>query len=145
MYSEIIHKAASVSVSFIDSSIIDHHGIRHANGRAFLEALQGIDDRCSCAISDHFPVEGTPFPTFGIPKADESFHSVAAASIVAKVERDRVMRSLHSIYPSYGFESNKGYGTSAHKAAIARIGPCAVHRRSFAGVSIQDEPTLWGP
>jgi ribonuclease HII len=83
-------------------------------------------------------------PVFGIPQADATFQSVAAASIIAKVERDRVMRSLDARFPLYNFMQNKGYGTEEHLQALVEHGPCEVHRRTFSGVLPEDEEmSLW--
>ena len=143
LYDIIINKAESICVVFIDSGLIDRFGIQPANMQALGEALAGIDDRCQCAICDHFTLSGCDVPTYGIPKADETFQSVAAASILAKVERDRVMKSLHSRFPRYNFEANKGYGTVEHMSALAVYGPCEVHRKSFSGVLPDEEIRLW--
>lgn len=143
LYLEVVEKAASVSVVFIDAGLIDRWGIQPVNMQALGEALAGIDDRCQCFICDHFRLVGCRVPAFGIPKADEMFQSVAAASIVAKVERDRVMRSLHHRFPRYNFLENKGYATAEHVSALAAFGPCEIHRRSFSGVLPDEEPELW--
>lgn len=143
LYGEIIDRAESVSVVFIDANLIDRWGIQPVNMQALGEALSGIDRRCQCFICDHFRLIGCRVPAFGIPRADETFQSVAAASIVAKVERDRVMRSLHHRFPRYNFMENKGYATSEHISALAAFGPCEVHRRTFSSVLGDEEPELW--
>ncbi len=143
LYEVIIENAESVSVVFVDSGLIDRWGIQPVNMQALGGALAGIDDRCQCAICDHFALSGCAVPTFGIPKADETFQSVAAASIVAKVERDRVMMSLHGRFPRYNFEENKGYATEQHISALAAFGPCEVHRLTFSSVLPSDEMSLW--
>ena len=145
-YGEIIHRACSVSVAFVAPGLIDRWGLQQANLKALGDAVAGVDPRCECVICDHFSLVGCPLPTYGVPKADETFQSVAAASIVAKVERDRVMVSLHRFFPRYQFESNKGYGTEEHRYALAAHGPTRFHRLSFRGV--EDDPEdqrLWGP
>ena len=143
LYEVITEEAESVSVVFMDPGLIDRWGIQPVNLQALGNALAGIDERCQCAICDHFSLAGCAVPTYGIPKADETFQSVAAASIVAKVERDRVMRSLHRRFPRYNFEENKGYATEEHILALAAFGPCEVHRLSFSSVLPTDELSLW--
>jgi ribonuclease HII len=143
LYEVIIENALSVSVVFVDPGLIDRWGIQPVNMQALGGALAGIDDRCQCAICDHFAPSGCGVPIFGIPKADETFQSVAAASIVAKVERDRVMMSLHGRFPRYNFEENKGYATEQHISALAAFGPCEVHRLTFSSVLPGDEMSLW--
>ena len=143
LYEVIMEEAESVSVVFMDCGLIDRWGIQPVNMQALGGALAGIDDRCQCAICDHFTLSGCAVPTFGIPKADETFQSVAAASIVAKVERDGVMRSLHRRFPRYNFKENKGYATEQHVSALAAFGPCEVHRLSFSSVLPNEEQSLW--
>jgi ribonuclease HII len=112
--------------------------------KALADALEGLDPACDLALCDHFKLVGLPFPSHGIPHADEIFHCVAAASIVAKVERDRLMRSMHTRFPRYHFEDNKGYSTEEHLSALGEFGPCELHRLSFSSVS-QDavDVPLW--
>ncbi|MFH1151224.1 MAG: ribonuclease HII [Actinomycetota bacterium] len=143
IYEVIVTRARRVAVVFIDSGTIDSWGLQRVNITALENAVLALEDDCHFAICDHFKLAGLPVPSCGIPKADEIFHSVAAASIVAKVERDRVMRSLDRRFPSYNFVQNKGYATGEHLSALASYGPCKVHRRSFSGVLPDDEIPLW--
>ncbi|PKQ28814.1 MAG: ribonuclease HII [Candidatus Anoxymicrobium japonicum] len=144
LYLEILEAATSVSVIFTDSCLIDSWGLQTANLKALADALAGIEPACDCGICDHYSPSGLPFPTYGIPHADSRFHSVAAASIVAKVERDRVMRSMHRRFPRYNFEHNKGYGSREHMEALVAHGPCEIHRLSFSGVAdAAVEMPLW--
>jgi ribonuclease HII len=143
LYEVITDIAVSVSVVFMDPGLIDRFGIQPVNMQALGGALAGIDERCQCAICDHFKLAGCSVPTYGIPKADQTFQSVAAASIVAKVERDRVMRSFHRRFPHYNFEENKGYATEEHISALAAYGPCELHRLSFSSVLPDEELSLW--
>ena len=146
LYEVIMDRAESVSVVFMDPGLIDRWGIQPVNMHALGQALAGIDERCQCAICDHFTLVGCAVPTYGIPKADETFQSVAAASIVAKVERDRVMKSLHKRFPRYNFQENMGYATGEHISALATYGPCEVHRLTFSRVLPAEEMSLWeGP
>lgn len=144
LYPEIMARAMSVSVVFIDSSLVDRWGLQMVNMSALGRALSGLEPACDAAICDHFTLAGLGFPVFGIPHADETFHSVASASIVAKVERDRLMRSMHRRFPCYNFVDNKGYGTAEHWEALDENGPCVLHRLSFRNVSGEvQEIALW--
>lgn len=144
LYDRILSEAVSVSVSFVDPGLVDRWGVQLANLKALGDAVNGLDPKCQRVICDHFSLVGCMVPVFGIPKADATFQSVAAASIIAKVERDRVMRSLHSRFPLYNFAGNKGYGTEEHRGALAEHGPSEVHRRTFRGVLPGDEEmSLW--
>lgn len=144
LYDKILSEAVSVTVSFIDPGLVDRWGIQLANLKALGDAVNGLDSKCQRVICDHFSLVGCSVPVFGIPKADATFQSVAAASIIAKVERDRVMRSLDARFPPYNFGDNKGYGTEEHLRALAQHGPCEVHRRTFRGVLPEDEEmSLW--
>ncbi len=86
-------------------------------------------------LTDGFPVPRLPVPSLGMRKGDMVTASVAAASVVAKVTRDRAMSRYHRRFPLYGFDTNRGYGTAAHWEALFRFGPCPIHRRSFKGVA----------
>jgi ribonuclease HII len=142
LYDEIMEKAISVSVSFVDAHLIDIWGLQAMNLKALGDAILGLDPSCECAICDNYKLDGLGIPSFGIPMADSTFQSVAAASIVAKVERDRVMLSLHARYPQYNFEYNKGYATPEHLKALELYGPSDFHRLTFRGV-LREEAPLW--
>ena len=146
LYGEILARAMTVSAVFLDSALVDRWGVQVVNMSALGQALLGLQPACDAAICDHFALAGLGFPVFGIPHADETFHSVAAASIVAKVERDRVMRSMHGRFPAYHFADNKGYGTAEHWQALDERGPCVMHRLSFRNVAGEvEEIPLWEP
>lgn len=144
LYDTISSRAVCISVTFIDHGIIDSQGLQYANIKALRDSINSLDSISDYVICDHFSIPDAGVPTYGIPKADTIFQSVAAASIVAKVERDRVMEHLDNHFPGYGFRRNKGYGTREHLDAISRHGPCAIHRQSFKGVGFLEKPTLWG-
>ena len=97
-------------------------------------ALAGLAGRPGYVLTDGFPVRGLAVPALAMWKGDEVAACVAAASIVAKVTRDRIMKDLHPHYPEYGFARHKGYSTPSHMAALTEHGPCSEHRRSFANV-----------
>lgn len=114
---------------------IDEINILQANHRAMARALTDLKMKVDLVLVDGLPVPGLPFPSRSLVKGDAKSLLIAAASIVAKVERDSEMEELDKIYPGYGFAAHKGYGTAAHLAALRRLGPSPQHRRSFAPVS----------
>ena len=123
--------ALGVGVAHVSAGEIDALGVTAALRRAIDLALAQLG-----TVPDHVVLDGLPLRVVAnetaIVKADAKVAAVAAASIVAKVTRDALMRSLAAEHPEYGFEINKGYGTSEHLAAISRHGPCPIHRRSFS-------------
>lgn len=131
---EIRRQAVAVSIVRITSKVIDRRGLGRSNQRALRAAIARLTPRPDYALTDGLPVPRMPVPALSIKKGDRVAASVAAASIVAKVTRDRAMRRLHRRYPPFGFARNKGYGTSEHWAALRAHGPSPVHRLSFAGV-----------
>ncbi len=132
---EIRAQAVALSIVRVPPASIDRHGLHRSNLKALRRALVGLPVRPDYALSDGYPVRRPPVPALGVKKGDQISPAVAAASIVAKVFRDRSMVRLDRRFPVYGFRSNKGYGTPDHRAAIAKHGPSAVHRMSFAGVN----------
>lgn len=131
LYSIICEKARSVSVSIVDHTTIDEINILNATHKAMHEAVEKL------TVSPHYLlVDGNTFthPTLlskAIIDGDALSFTIAAASIVAKVTRDRLMREYDALYPQYGFAKHKGYGTKSHRDAIAQYGLCDIHRRSF--------------
>jgi ribonuclease HII len=130
--------AVAVCVGHAEPHEIDRLGIGHATRLAWQRALDGL----GIAV-DHVLVDGNDPGALGVPttavvKGDASVACIAAASIVAKVERDMLMERLALEVPGFGFEENRGYGTSEHQAALRVLGPSAVHRRSFAPCSPQE-------
>ncbi len=129
--------ALATGVGSIGASQIDRIGIVTATRQAMqlaLAAIQSAGHVVDFLLID-FLTLNLPLPQKGIVKGDRYSLSIAAASIVAKVTRDRLMTELAATYPAYGFERHKGYGTAAHCQALNQFGPCAEHRRSFAPVS----------
>lgn len=130
---EILSSGAhSIGVSVIPATEIDSHGIQSANYAAMVRALGRLEPPADFALVDGFNVPGCPIPQQRIVKGDRLSMSIAAASIMAKVTRDRMMVELDREYPQYGFARHKGYGTAEHLAALREHGPCPAHRRSFA-------------
>lgn len=113
---------------------IDRRGLHRSNLRALRAAALRLDPAPDYLLVDGYPIARAPFPSLSIKKGDRVSRAVAAASIVAKVARDRMMRNLHRRYKAYNFKENKGYGTAEHWAALRAHGPSAVHRLSFYGV-----------
>lgn len=133
-YQEVLGRAASWSVVVVESQECDRIGMHVANVEALRRALARLDVRPSYVLTDGFPVDGLEVPGLAVWKGDRVAACIAAASVVAKVTRDRIMCELHDVHPVYDFATHKGYVTAAHEAALAEHGPCPVHRRRFVNV-----------
>lgn len=120
------------AVAQVDATIIDQINILQATHRAMNLALARLQPPPQHVLIDGLAVKSIAFPNTPIVKGDAKSYSIGAASILAKVSRDRLMSELDRQYPGYGFAEHKGYGTPAHMAAIKRLGPCPIHRQSFA-------------
>lgn len=121
-------------IAQVEAQEIDGINILKATHQAMAEAVHSIKRyRPEHALVDGLPVQGLPVPHTAIVKGDAKSFSIAAASILAKEFRDRLMIKWDAQYPAYGFAKHKGYGTPQHRAAIVKNGPCALHRRSFLG------------
>lgn len=132
VYEQIINDAISYSVGIIDQEEIDRINILNATKLGLTTSIKELQVKPDLILVDaleHIDTLGIPYTS--IIKGDAKSYSIAAASIIAKVTRDRIMREFDSIYPMYGFEKHKGYGTAAHIAAIKEHGICAIHRKSF--------------
>ena len=132
---QIREEALGWSVGEASADEIDRHGIAAATRSAMQRAIEGLPER-----PEHLLIDWVRLPALTIAqtcwaKADRDSVSVAAASILAKVHRDRLLCELDSDYPEYGFAAHKGYGTAQHRSAISRFGPCPVHRFTFAPVA----------
>lgn len=123
-----------VGVACVGVEEIDHVNILRATHLAMARALGKLNPLPDRALVDGLPVPGLPCPSLSIVKGDGKSLLIAAASVIAKVTRDRFMQELDASYPQYGFARHKGYGTRDHVAALREHGPCAQHRRSFAPV-----------
>jgi ribonuclease HII len=133
-YTEVVARALAWHAVVIPPADIDALGLHVCNVAGMRRALAGLACRPGYVLTDGFPVRGLAVPALAMWKGDEVALSVAAASIVAKVTRDRIMKEISPQYPQYGFARHKGYSTPSHMAALAEHGPCPVHRRSFANV-----------
>ncbi len=132
----LIHeKALSVSVGVVSADDIDRTNILKASLEAMKRAILSLDPRPEFCLVDGIHPVPVPIPYRCLKKGDRRSHSISAASIVAKVYRDRIMCSFHEKFPVYGFSENKGYGTAQHLAAIREHGACAIHRTTFRGVT----------
>ncbi|MCI8375512.1 MAG: ribonuclease HII [Lachnospiraceae bacterium] len=131
LYDEIMEKAVAVGLGVVDQRRIDEINILQATYEAMRLAIGALKVRPDLLLNDAVTIPGVEIPQVPIIKGDAKSVSIAAASIVAKVTRDRMMVEYDAIYPGYGFASNKGYGAAKHIAALKEIGPCAIHRRSF--------------
>lgn len=125
----------AVGVGIVSASEIDAIGIQQANYRAMVEAAQALSPSPEFLLVDGFAIPGCSYAHKRIVKGDQRSQSIAAASIIAKVTRDRMMVTLDEEFPEYGFAKHKGYGTKAHLEAIAEFGPCPAHRKSFAPIA----------
>jgi ribonuclease HII len=119
-------------ISIVDAGTIDRINILQATHRAMNEALAQLQPQPEHVLVDGKPVKTMTLPHTAIVKGDALSYSIAAASVLAKVTRDRMMLEFEEKFPGYGFAEHKGYGTPQHLAAIAAHGPCTIHRRSFA-------------
>lgn len=132
---EIRDRAVAISLVRVTARVIDRRGLHKTNLAALRRAIVRLRPLPEYALTDGFPVKRPPVPCLGVKKGDVVSPSIAAASIVAKVARDRAMVRLHRKFPQYGFRSNKGYGTAEHREALKRLGPSPVHRMSFYGIA----------
>lgn len=134
LFDIITARALAVGVGVVGSDVIDAVNILNATYKAMRTAYDGLIRKPDFLLIDGLPVVGLPGPQAAVVQGDGLSASIAAASIIAKVTRDRIMLDLAARYPGYGFERHKGYGTRDHLAALQCHGPCAVHRFSFAPV-----------
>jgi ribonuclease HII len=142
-YAEVLSRALSWSVVVVPPGEVDRCGLHVTNVRAMRQAVVRLDPCPSYVLTDGFPVPGMPAPTLAVWKGDRVAACVAAASVVAKVTRDRMMTTLHDHFPQYDFARHKGYVTPEHSAALSEHGPCREHRFSYVNVRAsmrQDEP-----
>ena len=127
--------AASVSVVIVPAAEVDARGVHAANLDGMRRAVQGLDVEPAYVLTDGYAIEGLGVPNLAVWKGDQVVVSISAASVIAKVTRDRIMRELDQEFPLYGFAGHKGYITAAHTKALNEHGPCAQHRTSFANVA----------
>ncbi len=133
LYDYIRENAAAFSVALVDAQRIDEINILQATYEAMRKAVADLEIQPEVLVNDAVKIPGIELPQIPVVKGDAKCLSIAAASILAKVTRDRLMEEYDRQYPEYGFASHKGYGTAQHIAAIRKYGPCPIHRQSFIG------------
>ena len=131
LYDIIMEKALAVSIGRREPERIDEINILEATKEAMTDAILGLKIKPDHVLIDALTLKTVNLPQTGIIHGDATSVSIAAASIIAKVTRDREMIEMDKLYPGYAFESNKGYGTKAHYEGLAALGPCPIHRQSF--------------
>ncbi len=124
--------ALALGVGLATAQEIDAYGIVPATKKAMQRALDSLKIAPSHLLIDHVQLTAPGIPFYSLPHGDRVSYSIAAASILAKVTRDRMMSEADAIYPEYGFASHKGYGTAEHRRRLSELGPCPIHRRTFA-------------
>jgi ribonuclease HII len=134
VYAQVVRRALAWTVVVVAPQEVDRHGLHVMNLRAMRQAVSRLDPCPSYVLTDGFPISGMPAPALAVWKGDRVAACVAAASVVAKVTRDRLMTELDRAYPAYEFARHKGYVTPEHSAALAAHGPCPEHRFSYVNV-----------
>ena len=131
LYEEIKEKAIAYQIGIMPPAVIDELNILNATYKAMQEAVHGLSVTPDLLLNDAVIIPDLPMEQVKIIKGDAKSLSIAAASILAKVERDRMRVEYDKLYPEYGFASNKGYGSKEHIEALKKYGPCPIHRASF--------------
>ena len=135
LFAEIIEHALSYSIIEIAVTEIDSFGLHKSNLEGMRRAVNSLQIAPEYVLTDGYPIAGLEVPTLAVWKGDQVAVCISAASILAKVYRDRVMVQLDSRYPGYGLSKHKGYITPAHSRALIEFGPTDIHRRSFKNIS----------
>lgn len=131
LYTEIMAKAIAVGHAVVSEKVIDRINIYQATINGMYDAIFSLEPQPDQVLIDAVPLEKLPMPALSIIRGDSKSATIAAASIIAKVERDHLMDAYDKEYPEYGFSQHKGYGTEQHIAALKKYGPCPIHRCSF--------------
>lgn len=139
LYPIILQEAAAVAVGVVEAAVIDQINILQATRLAMQRAIEQLTIQPDYLLLDAITLPLVPIPQRPIIKGDQLSISIAAASIVAKVTRDRLMSRYHEEYPQYNFLAHKGYGTLEHRRQIREHGPCQIHRKTFRGVCDVDQ------
>jgi ribonuclease HII len=135
LFDLVTFAALSISVITVPAAEVDSRGVHAANLDGMRRAVQGLSVTPNYVLTDGYAIEGLAIPNVAVWKGDQVVTCISAASIIAKVTRDRVMRDLDSTFPDYGFAKHKGYITKVHTEALQEHGPCIEHRRSFANIA----------
>ena len=133
-FDEILDAAIYVGIGVVSHGFIDQFNILKAALEAMKRAVLALEPAPDYLLVDGIQRVPVSMPQMPLKKGDQISHSISAASVMAKVYRDRIMRAYHGQFPEYGFFNNKGYGTAQHLRAIKEHGPCPIHRRTFRGV-----------
>ncbi|GGK28026.1 ribonuclease HII [Pilimelia terevasa] len=135
VYDAVVARALAYRVVVVEAAEVDARGLHVCNVAALRRALAGLPVPPQYVLTDGFRVDGAGVPGLAVWKGDQVAACVAAASVLAKVTRDRIMVGLDGTYPGYGFAVHKGYVTPEHREALTRLGPCAEHRFSYVNVA----------
>ena len=135
LFDVIMNIAESVSIIVVPASEIDERGVHAANLDGMRRAVKGLSIEPAYVLTDGYAIEGLAIPNIAVWKGDQVVTAISAASIIAKVTRDRMMIELDRQYPQYGFAQHKGYITAIHTKALAEHGPCIEHRKSFSNIA----------
>jgi ribonuclease HII len=135
LFDVVMQNAAAVSVIEVSPAEIDTRGVHAANLDGMRRAVNGLSITPAYVLTDGYAIEGLALPNLAVWKGDQVVTSISAASIIAKVTRDRIMREMDAIYPGYGFAGHKGYITAAHTQAITELGVTPIHRKSFSNIA----------
>lgn len=135
VHDEILARALAWSVVVLEADEVDARGVHQANLAALRRAVHRLDPAPRYVLTDGFDVDGLGVPSLAVWKGDRVAACIAAASVLAKVTRDRLMMAADAEHPGYGLAVHKGYNTAAHQAALERLGPSPIHRMSFSNVA----------
>lgn len=135
LYELLVEKAAAISTIIVPPADVDARGVHAANLDGMRRAVQGLSITPAYVLTDGYAIDGLGIANLAVWKGDQVAHCISAASIIAKVTRDRIMRELDEDFPQYGFAKHKGYITAAHTKALNAHGPCIEHRRSFSNIA----------
>jgi ribonuclease HII len=135
LYELLLEKAAAISTIIVPPAEVDARGVHAANLDGMRRAVQGLSIIPAYVLTDGYAIDGLGIANLAVWKGDQVAHCISAASIIAKVTRDRIMRELDTSFPEYGFAKHKGYITASHTKALNEHGPCIEHRQSFANIA----------
>ena len=135
LFDLVTSAALSISVITVPAAEVDSRGVHAANLDGMRRAVQGLSVTPNYVLTDGYAIEGLAIPNVAVWKGDQVVTCISAASIIAKVTRDRIMRELDITFPGYGFAKHKGYITKVHTEALQEHGPCIEHRRSLANIA----------
>lgn len=135
LFDVVTNAALAVSVIIVPAAEVDSRGVHAANLDGMRRAVLGLSVTPNYVLTDGYAIEGLAIPNVAVWKGDQVVTCISAASIIAKVTRDRIMSELDSAFPKYGFAKHKGYITKAHSESLQEHGPCIEHRRSFSNIA----------